>query len=292
MTSSSAGPPPTRRPANLRGVARRSAPLLLLLLLAAAWLVPLGSGEPGLRLATPDRSRVDRFRAAIDGLPSEPLVLVAFDPDLGTYPEIRSATRAMLADLDGHGARTALVSFTPDGRALAAAERDRIAREGGTPPADLGFVAGSEAGLVRGIATIVPESATSVTAEMIRARGGGIAAFDLVVVISGSDLSARSWIEQVGSRLPDLKLASIAPTFLDPELEPYLGSGQLVGLLATLRDGVAYADAVGGSSAASAGATPAALPMLVGMLLALAALLDAAVRRARAPRRASGRSAS
>ena len=294
MTNNVAGPPPVRRSTNLRGVARRSAPILLVLLLAAAWLVPLGTGEPGLRLATPDRSRVDRFRAVIDGLPGQALVLVAFDPDLGTYPEIRTATRAMLADLGGHGARAALISFTPDGRAIAAAERDRIVREGGTPPADLGFVAGSEAGLVRGIASIVPASATSVTAEAIRARGGGIGAFDLVVVVSGSDLSARSWIEQVGSRLPDLKLAAIAPTFLDPELEPYLGSGQLVGLLATLREGVAYADAIGSSSATSPGATPAPLPMLVGMLLALGALLDAAVRRARGatPRRASGRSAS
>jgi len=270
----------TSRRATLRSVLRRAAPALLLLLLAGAWLVPLRAGDPGLRLASPDRAHVDRLRAVIGDLPLDALVLVACDADLGTYPEIRAATRALLSDLAAHGDQTAIVSYTPEGRAIAAAELDRIARAGGTPPADLGFVSGSEAGLVRGIASIVPAAATGATAEAIRKRGAGIGAFDLVVVISGSDLSARSWVEQVGARLPGLKLAAIAPTFLDPELEPYLGSGQLVALLATLREGVAYAEAIGGDAIAGPGATPASLPMLVGMLVALAALAEAAVRRA------------
>ena len=68
------------------------------------------------------------------------------------------------------------------------------------------------------------------SSEAIRERGGGIGAFDMVLIVSGSDISARSWVEQVGSRLPDLPLVSIAPTFLDPELEPYLRSGQLAAL--------------------------------------------------------------
>jgi len=119
-------------------------------------------------------------------------------------------------------------------------------------------------------------------------------AFDLVVIVSGSDLSARSWVEQVGARLPDLKMAAIAPTFLDPELEPYLGSGQLVALVATLREGVGYAEAIGADSIAGPGATPAALPMLAGMLVALAALAEAALRRTGGSRRRTrvGRSPS
>jgi hypothetical protein len=125
----------------------------------------------------------------------------------------------------------------------------------------------------------VPDTAEGPIADAIRQGGGGIGAFDLVLIISGSDISARSWVEQVGARLPDLKMAAIAPTFLDPELEPYLGSGQLVALLATLREGVAYAQAVTGASVARPGAIPAALPMLVGMLVALAALGEAALRR-------------
>ena len=257
---------------------RRAAPaLLLLVVLVVATLLQPGAGS--LRLASPDRSHVDQLRRAIGDLPSEALVLIACDADLGTYPEIRAATRAAIEDLGAHGARLAIVSFTPEGRAIAAAERDRIARSGAEPPADLGFVAGAEAGLVRGVASIVPAAAEGPIFDAIRQRGGGIGAFDMVLIVSGSDISARSWVEQVGPRLPDLAMMTIAPTFLDPELEPYLRSGQLDGLLATLREGTAYANAVTSGSPADRGPGIAPLPMLVGMLAALAALAEAASRR-------------
>ena len=257
---------------------RRAAPaLLLLVVLVVATLLQPGAGS--LRLASPDRSHVDQLRRAIGDLPSEALVLIACDADLGTYPEIRAATRAAIEDLGAHGARLAIVSFTPEGRAIAAAERDGIARSGAEPPADLGFVAGAEAGLVRGVASIVPAAAEGPIFDAIRQRGGGIGAFDMVLIVSGSDISARSWVEQVGPRLPDLAMMTIAPTFLDPELEPYLRSGQLDGLLATLREGTAYANAVTSGSPADRGPGIAPLPMLVGMLAALAALAEAASRR-------------
>ena len=258
---------------------RRAAPVLLLLLaLVAASLI--SASTLGLRLASPDRSRVDQLRLAIGNLPDDALVLIACDADLGTYPEIRATTRVAIDDLADHRARLAIVSFTPEGRAIAAAERDRISRDGRIePPTDLGFVAGAEAGLVRGVASIVPEGAEGAVADAIRERGGGIGAFDMVLIVSGSDISARSWVEQVGTRLPDLPLVSIAPTFLDPELEPYLRSGQLAALVATLREGVAYTEAVSAGSAASPGRTPGPLPMLIGMLAAIAALAEAAFRR-------------
>ncbi|MEP7040117.1 MAG: hypothetical protein ABI864_00930 [Chloroflexota bacterium] len=258
---------------------RRAAPVLLLLLvLVAASLV--SAGTHGLRLASPDRSRVDQLRLAIGNLPDDALVLIACDADLGTYPEIRATTRVAIDDLAAHQARLAIVSFTPEGRAIAAAERDRISRGGRVePPADLGFVAGAEAGLVRSVASIVPAAAEGTIADAIRQRGGGIGAFDMVLIVSGSDISARSWVEQVGSRLPDLPLISIAPTFLAPELEPYLRTGQLTALLATLREGIAYTAAVSAGSPSSPGPTPGPLPMLIGMLAAIGALAEAAFRR-------------
>ncbi len=242
-------------------------------------MVPAPSDEAALRLGSPDMSHVEQLRRAIGDLPNGALVLVAFDADLGTYAEIRAATRAALADLAAHGAQLAVVSFTPEGRAIAAAELDRIARAGGgSTPTDLGFIAGSEAGMVRGISSLVPAGAEGSMVGAIRQRGGGIGAFDLVLIVSGSDISARSWVEQVGPRLPHLPMVSIAPTFLDPELEPYLRSGQLTALLGTLREGVAYAEAVSVASAASPGPITRPLPMLVGMLVALGVLAESALR--------------
>jgi len=290
MTNSVA---PTVMSAESAARLRRAAPaLLLLLVLGVASLLSGTIG--GLRLASPDRSHVDQLRRAIGELPSGALVLIACDADLGTYAEIRATTRAAIDDLAAHNARLAIISFTPEGRAIAAAEGDRIARAGTEePPADLGFVAGSEAGLVRSIESIVPSAAEGPTFDAIRERGGGIGAFDMVLIVSGSDMSARSWVEQVGTRLPDLSMVAIAPTFLDPELEPYLRSGQLTALLSTLREGVAYAEAVSAGSASSPGPIVGPLPMLIGMLAALAVLAEAAFRRfgRRRARRPAGRRA-
>jgi hypothetical protein len=290
MTSSATqGPPGGEGGARLRQAAPALA-LLLLLIVASL----LGGGISGLELASPDRTRADGLRGAIADLPNGALVLIACDGDLGTYPEIRAATRAAIDELAAHGAKLAIVSFTPEGRAIAAAERDRMVRSGTQAPADLGFVAGAEAGLVRSIASVVPAGASGPVVDAIRKGGGGIGAFDMVLIISGSDISARSWVEQVGTRLPHLSLVAIAPTFLDPELEPYLRSGQLAALVATLREGVAFAEAVSTTSGANPGAIVRALPMLIGMLAALAVLGEAAftrfVRRGR--RSVSGGSAS
>lgn len=287
----SLGPPAMS--ADLAARLRRAAPAMgILLLLVVATLLPI-SGD-ALRLASPDRSHVDQMRRAIGDLRSGDLVLVAMDADLGTYPEIRAATRAAIADVAAHGAQLAIVSFTADGRAIAAAERERIARQGTQEvPADLGFVAGAEAGMVRSIASIVPAAAEGPTFEAIRSGGGGIGAFAMVLIVSGSDISARSWVEQVGSRIPDLAMVTIAPTFLDPELEPYLRSGQLRAVLATLREGVAYAEAVTATSDIDPGPITAPLPMLVGLLAALALLAESAFRRlTRDPGRPPARRAS
>lgn len=243
-------------------------------------LVPAPSDDQILRMATSDRSRADGLRAAVADLPLDGLVLVAFDADLGTYAEIRATTRAALADLAAHGLRLAFVSFTAEGRAIAAAELERLSRmAAGAVPADFGFIAGAEAGLVRAISEVVPIAVSGDIADAVRSAGGGIAAFDMVLIVSGGDLSARSWVEQVGARLPTLPMVAIAPTFLDPELAPYLRSGQLTALVATLREGVAYAQSIPSRSGNDRGPMATPLPMLVGMLVALAVLAEAGGRR-------------
>jgi hypothetical protein len=248
------------------------APFALLALLAVAVVLP--NLAPPLSLANPDRGAVSGFRAAIGNLPADPLVLVAFDADFGTYPEISYATRAALAELSGSGASLAFVSYSPEGRALAAAEVDRLQRDG--VPADrlldLGYRSGVEAGLVQSVTSIVPEDVSGPLAGRVRAEGGGIDAFDLALIVGGSDLGPRIWVEQVATRIPKLPLVAIAPTVLRPELEPYLASGQLEGLLGTLRDGVAY----GRDSGTAPDRPPSALAMLLGMLIGIGVLVEAA----------------
>jgi hypothetical protein len=135
--------------------------------------------------------------------------------------------------------------------------------------------------MVRAVTDVLPSGAEGPLADAIRETDGGMAAFAFVLVVGGGEMGPRTWVEQVGIRLPSLPIAAIVPTFALPELAPYLRTGQLVALLATLRDGAAFAADVGGDAQAAPERVPSALAMLLGMLVALGALartLAAALR--------------
>ena len=97
---------------------------------------------------------------------------------------------------------------------------------------------------------------------------GGLRAIDLGLLVVGTDNRPRTWVEQVGTRLPGLPMVAIAPTFARPELEPYLRTGQLTALIATVGDAAAYvrdSDA----AAATGDRPPGGAALLAGMLIAL-----------------------
>jgi hypothetical protein len=226
----------------------------------------------------------DDLHVAIGGLPDQPLVLVDMDPDLGTYPEIRYATRAALADLFAVGARVAMVSFSPEGRAIAIAEiaRLRDAGAGSDRLVDLGFRSGSEAALVQLAGQPIDRDVNgqaSPILDALHARGAGLGGFDLALVIGGGEMSPRTWIEQVEPRVPGLAVAAVTPTFLLPEMQPYRDAGQLVALAGTLPEGVAYGTSVAaGGTTSGLGRVPERPPsdaaILVGMLVALGVLIE------------------
>lgn len=252
------------------------APLALVGLLGILVVVDHFVETDVLSMANPDPTRASQASAALAALPPQPLVLVGMDADLGTYPEIRPVVRGLLAEVLARDGRVAFVSFTPDGRALAAAEAERLVR-GGAPPEsilDIGFVPGAEAGLVLAVTDLLPTEVGGLLAADIRGAGDGIAAFDAAVVVGGVDFGPRGWVEQVATRLPALPLIAVAPTFAHPELAPYLRTGQLDALLATTRDDSAYLEArgEGDTPGPAADAGPGPIPMLIGMLAALAVI--------------------
>jgi hypothetical protein len=247
--------------------------------------VRLPIGDPDADLA-----RVTELRLALNQLPADSEVVVGFDPDLGTYAELRHASRVLLADLLDRGATISLVSYTPEGRLLALAERDRLLRAGVSPElvTDLGFIPGAEAALVRSVSELAAPGAEPPRPEP------GLARFDLVVVVGGMDLHPRSWIEQVRTRVPELPIIAVAPSFLHPELLPYLDSGQLTALLATARDAAAYAAtrraAIDDPDGRLLGRPIDQLALTIGLLVAIAALLEGSAGRAAAALRRRFRS--
>lgn len=243
-------------------VLRRTAPGVLLAILVVASLLPTPAS---LSLATPNRGAGEAMVAAIDGLPEQPRVLVGFDPDLGTYAEVRPTVRVLLTGLMARDARLEIVSLTAEGRALAVAELARLARDGTDAASlrDLGFVAGAEAGLV----------------DLAEGSTDGL---DAIVVVGGNDLGPRSWVEQVQPRVDDVALFAVTPTVLLPEVQPFLASGQLDAALVTPRDGAAYRAAATDAVASDAGGddAPGGLAILVGMLAAIVVLGQALGARA------------
>ena len=132
----------------------------------------------------------------------------------------------------------------------------------------------------------LPAGASGAVADTVAERGGGLAAFDMAAAGGRRATSARArWVEQVGTRLPQLPMVGIAPTFAEPELVPYLRTGQLEALLATVRDDAAYVESVAGTNGRARddrSGSPSAAAMLLGMLVALAVLGQGAGRRAAA----------
>ncbi len=270
----------------------RLAPVLLVVALAVGLVV---GRVDALQLASPAGGPADAVGAALDPMGAGDVVLVGFDPDIGTYAEIRPTVRALLADLLGRGADLRFVSLTPEGRALALAEQRRL-RDGGVDPerlVDIGFVPGAEAGLVA-LAGALRGGPTGLAASIAEPLGG--AAASLAVVIGGNDLGPRSWVEQVAPRVDGLELVAVAPAVLLPELRPYLASGQLRALLATPRDGAAYADMVasaGGEAGLLEGGRPTALALTIGLLAGLVWLASLLLGRlATSIRGAGGREAA
>jgi len=265
----------------------RLAPLALVLGLALAMLVP----EAGwMRLSSADRQAVTAVERTLDELPDRPLVLVAFDPDLGTYGEIRATVRSLLGDLLRRQAGLAFVSLTPEGRALLLAELDRLERlrTDVTRRLDLGFVPGAEAAVVAMARGPIRTDATGAIAN--RLRSSGPTAVDALVVVGGNDLGPRTWVEQFLPRV-DRPMVAVAPTVLLPELQPYLASGQVDALLATPRDGAAYRESLDLERLARVAADrgPAPLAVLVGLLVAVAVLGQAVVMRTLVGSREAGR---
>lgn len=260
------------------GGARRPAlpgwiwPILLVGVLAIAVLVDGAVAPAGLEVANPDPRAADALADAVEALPDGALVLVGMDADLGTYPEVRPAVRAALDALRARGSAIAMLSFTTEGRAVAAAEVARLRALGASDDSllDLGYVAGAEAGMVLAVTELAPGAGDELPQAFAAARLG-IAAFDLVLIVGGVDIGPRTWVEQVGTRVPDLPLAAIVPTVRYPEVAPFLRSGQLSALVGTVRDGAAYA-----AAGTHADGLPSATGMLVGLAVAVVVMLRAA----------------
>ena len=260
-----------------RRLLMKALPLLFVALLAVAWLAP----DPPFAAFGTRGDAADRVGAALDSLPAAPIVGIGFDPDAGTYAEVRPAVRALLDELLARDATLVFVNLTAEGRALLVGELARLGTAGTDADAivDVGFVPGAEAALVA-LSRSIPRPAGGSAADdelLAELEATGLDAADLLVVVGGNDIGPRTWVEQALPRLGRPPLIAVSPTVLLPELLPYVQSGQIDALVGTAADSAAYARANAGSDA---GQPVDSLALLVGLLAALGVPAQAVVSRA------------
>lgn len=218
--------------------------------LLVAALVPMFSGtqsapRPELN-AFPESAEIFN---AIDVLPADAPVLVAFEVEPALYGEMLPALTAVFSHLLEKQARLVFVSTQPTGPGLA----ERVLQEQfATTPAvttgdyvNLGYLSGGMAAL-RSFSSAPRTAVISVAdgsnpwASPILQSVNALSDFGLVLIATSAGDDGRAWIEQASSEAPDGVLL-ITSAQAAPALRPYLSSSPVVarGMLAGLA-GAAY----------------------------------------------------
>jgi len=189
------------------------------------------------------------FYETVSTLAPGAAVLLAFDYDPGTQAEVAPQARVVLTHLRQRGARLVAMSLLPQGPALAEEVFPSVlSGQGyryGENYINLGYLAGEEAALaVAGEDLIAafgvdhvekrPTSERPVLQGIREAKD-----FALVIVLAGEERAARRWLEQIQGRYK-VKMAAGVSAAAAPQLEPYLQSGQLQGLLSGLPGAAEY----------------------------------------------------
>ncbi len=221
---------------------------------------------------------------AVEAIPADAPVLVAFDYEPSTVGEME-ATGASLMDhllLLKHP-HLALLSTSPTGAALAERFMSTTlaarAYQRGVQYVDLGYLPGGLAGVydfAQNPTAVMPLGAGSESVWQSTALKGvaHLTDFAAVIVLTDNVDSGRLWIEQTASARGSVPMVMVSSAQAGPILLPYVESGQLSGLVSGL-NGAAGAERANGGlpgyvrtywDAYSIGLLLAAVAILIGGL--------------------------
>jgi hypothetical protein len=238
---------------------RRLIFLLLAVLVTAALLLP--ASEEGLTITDTTEGL---YQAIEDLKPGDP-ILISFDYDPPSKPELYPASRAVLRHAFRKRLRVVALGLWPAGKGLAQEAidleanfaRDRqpdVSRDDAYPLYGqdyvyLGFLPGEDAVIVRLTEGVQGTSATDYRGEAVdgmevwTGRDGReiktLADFTLVVTISAGFPGIDEWIRK-GRGKERFALAAAVTAVTAPGKMPFYTSGQIVGLLNGMRGAAEY----------------------------------------------------
>jgi hypothetical protein len=229
--------------------------IFAILLLALLW--PMFNKRQSVELP-PSGTAVMDASNAIGNLPGAAPVLLAVDYEPGLAGEMEATASAVLDHLMLKGAYLTLVSTAPTGPAQAERLvqgvnlRGEHAYQGSDTYANLGFIPGGLVG-IRSFAEsprrVMPFAldGTEVWKAGPLASVQKLSDFAMVLVITESPATARSWIEQVKPLQGDKPLLMVVSAQAEPVVRPYFdGEPQSIqGIVAGLPGGASYENLIG-----------------------------------------------
>jgi hypothetical protein len=220
------------------------------LILLVAIVLPIVGGFNFFPAPLARTRAADEVRLAIEALPEDARVLVAFEYEPDASGELDASAEAILHHLMTRGATIYALSSKPTGPTIAQSALERVADEHDYTYKDdwvnLGYVPGGAQG-ISGLLLGTPLSAPSLFDRDFRgeAIGPGNARLttmdlDMIVLLAARPEDARVWVEQVGQP-SGIPMVAAVSTGGAPLVYPYWAQGrQLQGVMAGLIDATAY----------------------------------------------------
>jgi hypothetical protein len=221
------------------------------LLIALAVIIPLFWGGSWFGEAELPPGAATDFYNTIQNLPSDSVVLLAFDYDPFTAAEMDRLAEPVLWHLMDRKVKLMVVSLLPTGPAIAGNLLDRVTQEHyggyqyGQDYVNLGYIPGQAAApneLASDLRALVLQDYRQgrPLGELPATQNvNGIQDVNLIIEFAAQQRTLQWWIEQVGSQ-HQVEIMAAVSAAVEPTATPYHNSGQLVGLISGLPRAAQY----------------------------------------------------
>ncbi len=210
--------------------------VLVPLVLKVSFPIPVGEG--------PSKDLFDH----IASLPENSNVLVSFDYDPSTMPELQPMAVALLQDLFSRDFNVIGMALWPQGASLGQNALSEVGDSLGMVQYEDWVNLGYKTGGMILIARLGTDLVSSFPQDKDGTLYGDIpllrnisklSDFDLIISLSAGDPGIPAWVMMAGDRY-DVPIGGGCTAVSAPQFYPYLGAGQMVGLLGGLKGAADY----------------------------------------------------
>lgn len=259
---------------------------IIFVLIALSVIIPVSVNIifPNPVGAEPSR---DLFNYIIDSLPAGSNVLLSFDYDPSTMPELQPMAVALTRQFFDRDINIVAMALWPQGASLGqevlSEQSVEVGKEQYVDWVNLGYKTGGGVLIVRlgtGIESVFPEDKDGMSWDSIPMLSEikDLSDFDLVVSLSAGDPGIPAWVMMAGDRY-NVPIGGGCTAVSAPQFFPYLRSGQMVGLLGGLKGAADYESLTDSQGKGIEGMAPQSIAHLVIMLLIVAGNISYFVTR-------------